>query len=101
VTDVARLYRIVLEKGEAGARYHAVGESGVSMREVAEAIGRRLGVPTASIPPDEATAHFGFLGMFALRDAPVSSRLTRERLGWIPTGPRLTADLEDLRLAEV
>ncbi len=99
VSDVARLYRLALDKGAAGARYHAVGESGVPMRAVAEAIGRRLGVPTQSIPPDQAIAHFGFVGMFALRDAPVSSRLTRERLGWAPSGPGLVADVESLQLA--
>jgi hypothetical protein len=71
-----------------------VAEGGVSMRAVAEAIGRRLDVPTVSIPAEEASTHFGFLGMFAGRDAPVSSRLTRERLGWEPTGPGLIADLE-------
>ena len=94
VSDVARLYRLALEKGQPGARYHAVGEAGVSMREVAEAIGRRLNLPVVSIPPEEAPAHFGFLAMFADRDAPTSSRLTRERLGWTPTGPGLVADLE-------
>lgn len=97
VSDVARLYRLVLEKADAGARYHAVGESGVALREIAEAIGRRLGLPTASIPADQALEHFGFVGMFALRDAPVSSRLTRERLGWQPSGPGLIADLEALQ----
>ncbi len=101
VSDVARLYRLALEKGEAGACYHAVGESGVPMRAVAEAVGKRVGVPTVSIAPDEAFAHFGFVGMFALRDAPVSSRLTRERLGWAPTGPGLIADLEARQAAAV
>jgi nucleoside-diphosphate-sugar epimerase len=100
VGDVARLYRLALEKGEAGARYHAVGEAGVSMREIAEALGRRLRVPVVSISPEESPAHFGFLAMFAGRDAPTSSRLTRERLGWTPTGPGLIADLEKLELAD-
>lgn len=100
VDDVATLYRLVLEKGQAGARYHAVGESGVAMRDIAEAIGRRLGVPAASIAPEQALEHFGFVGMFALRDAPVSSRRTRERLGWVPAGPGLIDDLEDLQLAD-
>jgi nucleoside-diphosphate-sugar epimerase len=93
VSDVARLYRLALEKGQAGARYHAVGESGVPMREVAEAVGKRLGLPAVSIPPEEAPGHFGFLAMFAGRDAPTSSRLTQERLGWKPTGPGLVEDL--------
>jgi nucleoside-diphosphate-sugar epimerase len=94
VSDVARLYRLALEKGQAGARYHAVGEPGVPMREVAEAVGRRLGVPAVSITEADAPAHFGFLAMFAGRDVPTSSRLTQERLGWTPTGPGLVEDLE-------
>jgi nucleoside-diphosphate-sugar epimerase len=98
VSDVARLYRLALEKGQAGARYHAVGEGGVAMRDVAEALGRRLKLPVKSIPPEEAPAHFGFLAMFAGRDAPTSSKLTRERLGWTPTGPSLIEDLEHLEL---
>jgi nucleoside-diphosphate-sugar epimerase len=101
VDDVATLYRLVLEQGQAGARYHAVGESGVAMRDIAEAIGRRLGLPTVSIAPEQALEHFGFIGMFALRDAPVSSRRTRERLGWVPAGPGLIEDLEHLQLADV
>jgi nucleoside-diphosphate-sugar epimerase len=100
VSDVARLYRLVLEKGQAGARYHAVGEPGVSMRAVAEAVGRRLNLPVASITPEDAPAHFGFLAMFANRDAPTSSRLTQERMGWTPIGPGMIADLEALELAE-
>jgi nucleoside-diphosphate-sugar epimerase len=99
VGDVAHLYRLVLEKGQAGARYHAVGESGVTMRDVAEAVGRRLNLPVASITPEESPAHFGFLAMFANRDAPTSSRLTQERMGWTPTGPGMIADLEAPELA--
>ncbi|THD59644.1 SDR family oxidoreductase [Phenylobacterium sp.] len=98
VSDVARCYRLALEKGQAGARYHAVGEAGVPMRDVAEAIGRRLDLPVVSITPEEAPGHFGFLGMFASRDAPTSSRLTRERLGWTPTGASLVEDIENLEL---
>ena len=90
---MAKVYRLALEKGVAGARYHAVGESGVTMRAVAEAVGKRLGLPVASITPQEAPAHFGFLAMFVGRDAPTSSRLTQERLGWTPTGPGLVEDL--------
>lgn len=94
VSDTARLYRLALERAERGARYHAVAEEGVPMRAIAEALGRRLGLPAASIPPEEAAAHFGWLAMFAMLDLPASSAVTRERLGWRPTGPGLLADLE-------
>jgi nucleoside-diphosphate-sugar epimerase len=94
--DTARLYRLALERAERGARYHAVAEEGVPMRAIAETLGRRLGLPVASITPEEAPAHFGWLAMFASLDAPASSALTRERLGWRPTGPGLLADLEQL-----
>jgi nucleoside-diphosphate-sugar epimerase len=96
VLDVARLYRLVLEKGTAGSRYHAVAEEGIPVRDVATVIGRRLKVPVVSLTPDKVAAHFGWLGMFADHDMPASSSLTRERLGWHPTGPGLIADLEQL-----
>ncbi len=94
VLDVAPLYRLALEKGSAGARYHAVGEEGVSLREIAEAIGRGLNVPVVSKSPEEAAQHFGWLGFFVSIDAPASSALTQQRLGWRPAGPGLLADLE-------
>ena len=97
VSDVARLYRLALEKSARGAIYHAVGEEGVSLREVAEVIGRRLKLPTKSIPLDQAQAHFGWMAMFAGRDMPSSSALTQKWLGWQPKGPRLIADLEQYR----
>jgi nucleoside-diphosphate-sugar epimerase len=100
VLDAARLYRLALEKQEAGARYHAVAEEGVPAREIAEAIGRGLKVPVASKSPDEAAAHFGWLGMFVGRDLIGSSVQTRERLGWRPTGPGLIADLEQMHYSE-
>jgi nucleoside-diphosphate-sugar epimerase len=96
VLDVARLYRLALEKRQKGSRYNAVAEEGVPFREVAAVIGRRLKVPVVSLPKDQAAAHFGWLGMFADYDMPASSALTRERLGWQPTGPGLIADLEQL-----
>jgi nucleoside-diphosphate-sugar epimerase len=96
VLDVARLYRLALEKHEAGGRYHAVAEEGVSMRDIAEVIGRGLKVPVVSLSPDEASAHFGWLAMFAGLDMPASSAQTQERLGWHPTGPGLIADLEKM-----
>ena len=84
--DVARLYRLAIEKAERNAKYHAVGEEGVSMRAIAEAIGRRLKLPVKSIAPEEAQAFFGWLGMFARRDMPASARRRakswdRNRLG--------------------
>ncbi len=96
VSDVARLYQLALEKHGAGARYHAVAEEGVAMRDIAEVIGRGLKVPVKSISPEEAPAHFGWLAMFAGLDMPASSALTRKRLGWNPTGPGLITDLEQM-----
>lgn len=97
VLDVARLYRLALEKREAGARYHAVAEEGISVREIAEVIGRGLKVPVVSMSPEEASGHFGWLAGFAGLDLPASSAQTRVRLGWKPTGPGLIADLERMR----
>ena len=96
ISDVARLYRMALEKNEAGAKYHAVAEEGVRMLDIAEAIGRGLNVPTKSLSAEEAPAHFGWLAMFASRDLVASSEKTRKTLGWNPTGPGLIADLERL-----
>jgi len=97
VLDAARLYRLALEKGVAGARYNAVGEEGVPLREIAETIGRGLKIPVVSKSPDEANDHFGWLGFFAGADVPASSKLTQERLGWRPTGPGLISDLNDMQ----
>src|SRR5207302_5765821 len=97
VLDAARLYRRALEKLETGARYHAVAEEGVPLRDIAEVIGRGLRVPVISVSPEEAQSHFGWLAVFAGRDLPASSALTQERLAWRPTGPRLIADLEQMR----
>jgi nucleoside-diphosphate-sugar epimerase len=97
VLDTARLYRLALEKREAGVRYHAVAEEGVSLRDIAEVIGRGLKVPVVAMSPEEAAGHFGWLAAFAGRDVPASSAQTRERLGWQPTGPGLIADLEHMR----
>ncbi|EEE04318.1 SDR family oxidoreductase [Burkholderia multivorans] len=94
ISDVARLYRLALEKNEAGAKYHAVAEEGVPMRDIAEAIGRALKVPVASLSAEEAPAHFGWLAAFAGHDLVASSEKTRKVLGWNPTGPGLIADLE-------
>jgi nucleoside-diphosphate-sugar epimerase len=100
VLDVARLYRLAIEKAEPGAVYHAVAEEGVSMRDIAETLGRRLKLPVKSISPDEAPAMFGWLAMFTQHDMPASSAQTRRKLGWQPTGPGLIADLERLQVSE-
>jgi len=94
--DAARLYRLALEKGSAGGRYHAVAEEGVPLREIAEAVGRGLKVPVVSKSPEEAAEHFGgFLGVFVGADAPASSVLTQKRLGWrLTQQPGLIADLD-------
>ena len=98
VLDVARLYRLAIEKAEPGAKYHAVAEEGVPMRDIAHTIGRRLKLPVKSITPHETQAFFGWLAMFAGHDMPASSAQTRKNLGWEPTGPGLIADLERLAL---
>jgi nucleoside-diphosphate-sugar epimerase len=97
VLACAKLYRLVLEKGLAGARYHAVAEEGVPLCEIAEVIGRGLNVPVVSIFPEKAGEHFGWLAEFAGFDLPASSALTQERLGWHPTGPGMISDLENMR----
>jgi nucleoside-diphosphate-sugar epimerase len=101
VGDVARLYRLALERGERGARWHAVAEEGVSMRDIAETLGPRLDLPVKSIAADQAGDYFGWMAMFAANDAPASSAKTRAGLGWTPTGRGLLADLEDLRVPVV
>ena len=92
--DAAKAYRLVLERGEAGARYHAVAEQGVAFREIAAVIGRRLGMPVVGRTPDEAAEYFGWFARFAAIDNRVSSRNTRNALGWEPTGPGLIADID-------
>ncbi len=98
--DAARLYRLALENGRAGARFHAVAEEGVPAREIAEAIGRGLNVPVSSISPEQSAAHFGWLAAFAGLDLQGSSAQTREKLGWNPTGPTLINDLLNMDYAE-
>ena len=97
--DVARLYRLAIEKAEPNAKYHAVAEEGVPMRDIAGAIGRRLKLQVTSITAQEAPAFFGWLTMFAGHDMPASSALTRTKLGWHPVGPGLIADLGQLRMS--
>ena len=92
-SDAARLFRLAVEKAPAGSLLHAVGDEGVTTRAIAEAIGRKLGVPAVSKAPDELQAYFGFLATFIGLDAPSSATITRETLGWTPTGPGLIEDL--------
>jgi nucleoside-diphosphate-sugar epimerase len=95
--DAAHLYRLVLEKGSAGARYHGVGDEGVPFRDMAAVIGRRLNVPVVSKTPEEAGEHFGWFSHFAALDSPASSEKTEKELGWRPTHVGLIADLEPAR----
>ena len=91
--DVARLYRLALEKGLAGTSYHAVGDEGVTARDIAEIVGRHLKLPVVSISPEEASTHFGIMAMFAGMDGAASSALTQQWLGWKPTQIGLIADI--------
>jgi nucleoside-diphosphate-sugar epimerase len=97
VTDTAHLYRLALEKGEAGAKYHAVAEESVPLKDIAESIGRGLKIPVKSLSPEEAATHFGWLTMFAAADLAASSEITRKKMGWKPTGPGLISDLDQAR----
>jgi len=91
--DAAHLYRLVVEKGGAGATYHGVADEGVPTREIAEAIGRGLNVPVVSKSAEAAADHFGWIARFFAIDGPASSALTQERLGWHPVHPGIIADL--------
>jgi nucleoside-diphosphate-sugar epimerase len=92
--DAARLVRLGIEHAPAGSVLHAVGEEGIAMRDIAEAIGRGVDLPVTSITAEHAEAHFGFLAHFLAIDTPASSALTRELLSWEPSGPGLVADLD-------
>lgn len=93
VLDVARLYRLALEKDAPNARYNAVAEEGVTAREIAEVLGEGLDLPVVGLSPEDAAAHFGWMAMFVGLDMSASSAWTREQLGWRPEGPGLIADL--------
>jgi nucleoside-diphosphate-sugar epimerase len=92
--DAARVYRLALEAAPAGSRLHAVADEGVPFREIAEVIGRKLDIPTASIAAADVNEHFSFLGAFVGVDNPTTSERTRRLLGWEPTHLGLLADLE-------
>jgi nucleoside-diphosphate-sugar epimerase len=96
--DVARLYRLAVEKTGSGVTtYHAVEEAGVSLRDVAETLGKGLKLPVVSIPAEKAAEHFGMFGHFATLDMPASSEWTRKTLKWEPNGPGLIEDLENMK----
>ncbi|MFD1722981.1 SDR family oxidoreductase [Amnibacterium endophyticum] len=91
--DAAVLFRLALEQAPAGSAWHAVQDEGDPMREIAEVIGRRLGLPAREVPQED----FGVIGQIFAMDQPASSAVTRERLGWTPVHPRLLEDLELVR----
>jgi nucleoside-diphosphate-sugar epimerase len=93
ISDVVRLYRLALENGRSGARYHAVAEDGVALRDIAESIGAGLKIPVESIAEDEAQEYFGWMAQLAMSDLAASGALTRQQLGWTPGGPDLLSDL--------
>jgi len=95
--DAAHLFRLALEKGVAGSRYHAIAEDAIQLREIAEVIGRMLNVPVAAISPDKAADHFGALAYFVNADFQASGARTKEALGWNPAHPGVIADLEPAR----
>jgi nucleoside-diphosphate-sugar epimerase len=96
ISDVVRLYRLVLETGRAGARYNGVGEEGVALRDIAEVIGAGLKMPVESITPEDAPEYFGWMAQLATLDLAASSDLTRRQLDWDPTGPDLLTDLANM-----
>ena len=91
--DAAALFRLALESAPAGSSWHAVDDEGDAVRDIAEVIGRRLGVPVEQVP----TETFGAIGAVFAMDQPSSSTATREGLGWEPTHPKLLADLENIQ----
>lgn len=93
--DAARLYRLALEQGAAGAIYHGAADGGIALRDIAAIIGRHLNLPVVSKSPEEAAAHFGWMARFVGLDMPATSILTQQRLGWNPSYPGLLADLEE------
>jgi nucleoside-diphosphate-sugar epimerase len=92
--DVAHLYRLALEAAPPGTRWHAAGDEGIPVREIAESIGGHLGLPTASIPAEQMAPHFGFLAAVITLDNPTSTLVTRRMLGWEPAHPGLIADFD-------
>jgi nucleoside-diphosphate-sugar epimerase len=92
--DAAHLYRLALEKGSAGSRYHGVADQGVLFRDIAQVIGRHLNLPVVSKSPEEAADHFGWISYFVSIDCPASGAQTQEQLRWRPTHPSLIPDID-------
>jgi nucleoside-diphosphate-sugar epimerase len=99
--DAAHLYRLAIEKGSAGARYHGIGDEGIPVRNIAEVIGKRLSLPVVAKSPEEAAEHFGWLANFFAIDSPASSVQTQKQLGWRPTHPSLITDMDGPSYFEV
>lgn len=99
IRDVASLFRLALEEGPAGRYWHAIEDGGIPFREIAEAIGGRLGLPTVSVPADVMMlpGYFGLLANLVTMDLPATNFITRRTLGWEPAQPRLLADLDNGR----
>lgn len=97
VTDAARLYRLALEKGETGARYHAVAEEGIPMHAIAGQLGESLGLPVRAITAEEANAYFGWIAALAHIDLGASGKATQAQLDWLPAGPGLLEDLRNMK----
>lgn len=97
VRDVASLFRLALEKGPAGRNWHAIGDEGIPLRDIAEAIGSRLNLPAVPIPEDVLMlpGYFGLLTNLVTLDLPASNLITRQSLGWEPTQPGLIADMDN------
>jgi nucleoside-diphosphate-sugar epimerase len=91
--DAVRLYRLALERGKAGARYHAVGDEAITLKAITETIGAKLNMPVASIASEQASAHFGTFAHFVAIDCPASSKITQQQLGWQPSHASLADDL--------
>jgi nucleoside-diphosphate-sugar epimerase len=95
--DLARLYRIVVEKLTDGTltpglALHGVTESGVTTKDIASAIADKLQL---GAPVSKPAEHFELLGGFLSMSFAVSNDITRKLTGWQPTGPTLSETIHD------
>ncbi|MCW2839459.1 MAG: NAD-dependent epimerase/dehydratase, partial [Aeromicrobium sp.] len=93
-TDAAALFRLAIEQARGGSILHGAAEQGISIRELAEVLGARMELPVRSVPPQDAAEHFGWFATFIALDAAATSTVTRESLGWVPSGPTLLQDVD-------